>query len=262
MRNPLVKFGIIAACGLVPVAVFLRLPMGTWDDIAGLPDHPLVVHLVVVLIPMTAIWAVVAAWRPRLLDRSFPYLFATLVIGTLATIVAKSSGDSLTAAVGLPEAHAAAGDRLLTLSIVLTGAVLLMGGIHRLWPRRPAQLTMSVLVTVTALLAIPLTYAAGHSGAEATWKERYGEAQEPISSGWITLTMDEVRRRDSSEACWTVVDGAVYDVTSFIQRHPAGAGYITEMCGKDASDGFLGQHRGQDEPEEWLATLRIGSIGG
>ena len=260
MENRYVRFAIVALCGILPIAIFLRLPMGTWDDIAGLPDHPLVVHLVVVLLPVVAIWGLVAAWRPRLLDRTFVYLFAALVIGTLATIVAKSSGDSLTAAVGLPKSHAAAGDRLLTLSIVLTAAVLLMGGIQRLWPRRLAQIASSVLVTVLGVLALPFTYVAGHSGAEATWKDRYAEAQEPISPEQITLTMDEVQRRSTPEACWTVVDGNVYDVTTFVQRHPAGAKYITEMCGKDASESFLGEHEGQGEPEKWLATLKIGVL--
>lgn len=268
MQRPIVRFGLIALGGIIPIVVFLQLPMGTWDDVAGLPDHPLVVHLVVVLLPVVAVWTIVAAWRPKVLDRTFIVLFATMVVATLATIVAKSSGNSLTAAVGLPKAHAAAGDRLLTVAIVLTGVVLLLGGVHRLWPRRPARLASSLLVTIVAVLVVPLTFVAGHSGAEATWKDRYAEASAPIApagststSDSPTFTMDDVRLRNSPDACWTVVDGAVYDVTSFIQRHPAGPRYITAMCGKDASEGFGGQHQGQDEPEEWLATLRIGSIG-
>jgi cytochrome b involved in lipid metabolism len=72
--------------------------------------------------------------------------------------------------------------------------------------------------------------------------------------------MDEVRRHDTPDDCWTVVDGNVYDVTTFVARHPAGAGAIEDMCGKDASDDFLGEHGGQGEPEKWLETLKIGVV--
>ena len=262
MSSALKRFIVLALAGIIPIAVFLQLPMGTWADFAGLPNHPLVVHLVVVLLPVVAVWTVLAAVKPVVLERTFPYLFAAAVIGALASIVAKSSGDSLSAAVGLPDEHADAGNRLLTLSYVLVGVILVMGGVSKFWPRKPALLGSRALAVIVAVVALPFTYVAGHSGAEATWKDEYAAAQEPISSDSVTLTMEEVGRRNTREQCWTVVDGVVYDVTSFVQRHPAGAGDIIDMCGVDASDDFLGQHDGQAEPEKWLETLKIGVLPG
>lgn len=260
MRRTVIRLAVVALCGIIPIAVFLQLPMGTWDQIGGLPNHPLVVHLVVVLVPVVGIWAIVAAWRPRVLERTFPALFGAAVVCALATIVAKSSGDSLTAAVGLPKAHAAAGDRLVSLSIALAAVILVLGAVSQLWPRRVATIASGVLVTIVGVLSVPFTYVAGHTGAEATWEERYAEARRPIGPGDATYTIADVARRATREECWTIVDGSVYDVTSFITRHPAGSADIIEMCGRDASDSFLGQHRGQGEPEEWLATLRIGTL--
>jgi cytochrome b involved in lipid metabolism len=72
--------------------------------------------------------------------------------------------------------------------------------------------------------------------------------------------MDEVARHDTADDCWAVVEGNVYDLTTFIARHPAGSGDIEEMCGTDATDDFVGEHGGQGEPEKWLETLKIGVI--
>jgi hypothetical protein len=254
------RFLIYAVCGAVPIFVFLRLPMGTWADFGGLPNHPLVVHLIVVLVPAVGIWAIVAAWKPKVLAASFPYLYAAAVVCALGSIVAKSSGDSLAAAVGLPKAHAAAGDRMVSFTIALAVIILVLGAISQLWAKRPAVMSARVLVTIVGVAALPLTYIAGHTGAEATWEQAYAEAQAPIQPEPVGYTMADVERRNTAEECWTVVDGTIYDVSSFIARHPAGSQDIINMCGKDASESFLGQHAGQGEPEKWLATLKVGTL--
>jgi hypothetical protein len=178
----------------------------------------------------------------------------------LGSIVAKSSGDSLAAAVGLPKAHAAAGDRMVSFTIALAVIILVLGAISQLWAKRPAVMSARVLVTIVGVAALPLTYIAGHTGAEATWEQAYAEAQAPIQPEPVGYTMADVERRNTAEECWTVVDGTIYDVSSFIARHPAGSQDIINMCGKDASESFLGQHAGQGEPEKWLATLKVGTL--
>lgn len=260
MPTALKRFLIYAVCGAVPIFVFLRLPTGTWADFGGLPNHPLVVHLIVVLVPVVGIWAIVAAWKPKVFAASFPYLYASAVVCALASIVAKSSGDSLAAAVGLPKAHAAAGDRMVSFTIALAAIILVLGAVTQLWAKRPAMMGARVLVTIVGVAALPLTYIAGHTGAEATWEQAYAEAQQPISSEPVGYTMADVERRNTAEQCWTVVDGTIYDVSSFIARHPAGTQDIINMCGKDASESFLGQHSGQVEPEKWLSTLKVGAL--
>lgn len=55
-----------------------------------------------------------------------------------------------------------------------------------------------------------------------------------------TWTMDEVSAHNTSSDCWMVIDGKVYDVTSFIPSHPGGATIIA-FCGLDASTAFAGQ---------------------
>ena len=254
------KFLLHALAGIVPVIVFLLLPLGTWADISELPMHPLIVHGVIVLLPVAAIWLLVSVWRPRVLERTFSVVWALSVLSTLGVIAAKSSGDSLAAAVGMPSAHADAGTRLIPVAIAMAVTVLIFGYVTLVRPSRSIAVGARALAAIAAVAVLPLTYAAGHSGAEAVWEEEYAEAQLPISRDTLTLSLDEVSRHDQPDDCWTVVNGIVYDMTTFIARHPAGSGDIEGMCGIDATDDFVGEHEGQGEPEKWLATLQIGVL--
>ncbi len=255
------RFIITALAGIIPIVVFLLLPYGTWADITQLPMHPLIVHGVIVALPVAAIWLLVAIWKPNVLTRTFTALWALSVLAALGVIAAKSSGDSLAAAVGLPNTHADAGNRLIPVSIAMAATVLIFGYFTLVRPTRAIATGARALSAVAAIAVLPLTYLAGHSGAEAVWEEEYAEAQLPISRENLTLSMDEVQRHATPDDCWSVVDGIVYDMTTFIARHPAGSSSIIEyMCGKDATDDFLGEHGGQGEPEKWLDTLKIGTL--
>lgn len=255
-------FIVQALIGIVPIGVFLVLPMGSWASIAALPMHPLIVHGVVVLIPVLAVAVIASMWQPRLLRRIHPVLWGLAVVTTLGVIAAASSGNSLAAAVGLPETHAQAGNRLVQLSIGLTAATLVVIFFTVVRPLTRVAVGLRGVTALGALALVPLGYIAGHSGAESVWEEEYALAQEPIAPGNLSLSMQEVARHATPDDCWTVVDGVVYDVTSFVARHPAGAESIREMCGTDATEDFMSEHDGQGEPEKWLETLRIGTVAG
>lgn len=256
------RFVLMAAVGVVPIAIMFLLPLGTWADIDALPMHPLIVHGVIVLLPVTAIWLLASVWRPAILQRTYHVLWAMSVLSVLGVLAAKSSGDSLAAAVGLPEEHADAGNRMIPVAIAMGVLVLTSVFFTMVRPQNLIAGGSRVLGAIAGLVVLPLTYLAGHSGADSVWKEEYEEAQQPISAEWIELTMADVERRNTVDQCWTVVNGDVYDMTSFIARHPAGRGDIEDMCGTDASEDFLGEHQGQGEPEKWLATLKIGVLSG
>jgi cytochrome b involved in lipid metabolism len=105
-----------------------------------------------------------------------------------------------------------------------------------------------------------MTYVVGHSGAESVWKDRYAFAKDQEGSNSKEISLAEVRLHNLSTDCWTVVGNNVYDVTSFVSRHPAGSSAIKEMCGTNASEDYLGEHSGQQEPEMWLEKLKVGTL--
>lgn len=61
-------------------------------------------------------------------------------------------------------------------------------------------------------------------------------------SGPITKT--EVAKHASENDCWTIINGSVYDITSYIPRHPGGKN-ILSACGTDGTNLFNGEQEGQ-----------------
>jgi cytochrome b involved in lipid metabolism len=76
----------------------------------------------------------------------------------------------------------------------------------------------------------------------------------------VSFTFKEVAKHNSSASCYTVVNDNVYDVTSFITKHPGGSSKILRICGKDGTASFTDQHGGQRKPEQELAGLQIGVL--
>ncbi len=80
------------------------------------------------------------------------------------------------------------------------------------------------------------------------------------SPAGTTYTMAQVAQHGSQASCWTAINGSVYDLTSYVNAHPGGAGAILSICGADGSAAFNAQHGGQGRPAQVLATLRIGAL--
>ncbi len=75
-----------------------------------------------------------------------------------------------------------------------------------------------------------------------------------------TFTRAEVATHATSSDCWTIVDGNVYNVTSWINKHPGGAQAILGLCGVDGSAAFNGQHGDDRRPASELAGFKIGTL--
>jgi cytochrome b involved in lipid metabolism len=85
-----------------------------------------------------------------------------------------------------------------------------------------------------------------------------------------TYTVADVKQHNSKESCWTIISGSVYDITSYIPRHPGGE-EILRACGEDATTLFTsrqtsdGQSVGSGSPhspnaEDQLEKLLIGTV--
>jgi len=74
-----------------------------------------------------------------------------------------------------------------------------------------------------------------------------------------TFTREEVKKHASPEDCWIIIDSEVYDMSTFADLHPGGAGVILDLAGKDATDAFYGLHR-QEVLFKYAPKLKIGTI--
>ncbi|MBY0538287.1 hypothetical protein K2P47_02725 [Patescibacteria group bacterium] len=75
--------------------------------------------------------------------------------------------------------------------------------------------------------------------------------QPPVAA--VGITMQVVATHNDASSCWSVIDGKVYDLTSYVPKHPGGKSEILAICGRDGSSMFNGQHGGDAKPERVLA---------
>lgn len=84
-----------------------------------------------------------------------------------------------------------------------------------------------------------------------------------------SFTTEQVAVHNTEDDCWTIIEGSVYDITSYIPRHPGGSN-ILSACGVDATEFFNGDKRGQSggsndhsndtQARNALAQLKIGEL--
>jgi hypothetical protein len=74
------------------------------------------------------------------------------------------------------------------------------------------------------------------------------------------LTRAEVSNHASREDCYTIIGDKVYNVTSWIAKHPGGAEAILGLCGKDGTVPFTEQHGGTAKAQTTLATFFIANL--
>ncbi len=154
------------------------------EKIGGLPAHPLIVHLPIVLGPVVGLLALLLLfpkWRTRLL---WPTAALAVVFATSA-ILAAESGEQLAATLQLGEAiheHEEAAETLRLVGFLLAIATV---GVALLGSRLKGALQTGaiVVVAVLGLATIGFTVKTGHEGAKAVWEAPFDAAQEAQNSG-------------------------------------------------------------------------------
>ncbi len=76
----------------------------------------------------------------------------------------------------------------------------------------------------------------------------------------VGFTAQQVAEHGSESSCYTIINGAVYDVTSYLPLHPGGARNILKICGRDGTSTFTGKHGGDKKPEDQLKQFYIGPL--
>lgn len=266
--------------------------MHLFPDIGGLPAHPLLVHGVIVLLPLSALALIALVLVPRWRARFGVLVLSGLLVATALAFVAKEAGEDLARRVGEPVEHAEWGGRLpwIALALLLVGGGWLLldlrGSRRAIAGRTPstpsaegeasqvagprestAAMVASVVGVVLAMGALAVTVVVGHSGATATWGARAGSgtlsgsAPTPsITSTDGSYTLDQVAQHNTAASCWSAINGDVYDLTTWIQNHPGGPNAIRSICGSDGSMGFNNRHAGTPEALAKLPAFKIGTL--
>jgi hypothetical protein len=144
--------------------------------INGLPAHPLLVHLVVVLLPLTSLAAIVASLWPAA-QRKLTFLIPLgAVVGAIAVPITVRAGNELAATLGNPpflDDHREFGEKVLPLAIALAVTSLAQWAyLRRPDPARGPRIVLAVLVTASAVGTATIVALTGDSGAQAVWGSR------------------------------------------------------------------------------------------
>ena len=241
--------------------------------LSGLPVHALIVHFAVVLLPLATASVITSIYSPKYRQK---YLRASMIgtfLGTGAAYVAKESGEALAERLGNPVTHSKLGTALAATAVAFFIATLYWNWLRT---KRRSQ-GFDLIGNATALLGVAvlgLTVITGHTGAQAVWQgklEASKSATEPAPTQSATasqgktnvkkISIATVKTHASASSCWSAINGSVYDLTKWINRHPGGASVIKALCGTDGSSRFNGQHGDQSAPESELAQFKIGVLG-
>lgn len=148
-----------------------------------MPLHPLLVHIPVMLLPLTVLLVLPTIVSRRWFDRVAPIAAIGAVIGAIGAFLAAATGEELLHQLGehsaVVERHAELGDATEATALIFAILVLVQVGLF--WDKSPAKLRawgekipggytsvtgLTILVGIVALVIVVLT---GHAGAESVW---------------------------------------------------------------------------------------------
>lgn len=79
------------------------------------------------------------------------------------------------------------------------------------------------------------------------------------------ITLAEVAEHGGAQSCWMAIEGKVYDVTAYLDRHPAPPAVLLKWCGREATEGMRTKGYGRDHSAAaWVSLERhyVGDLDG
>ena len=177
---------------------FLALPIRLTKVYSGLPAHPLIVHLPVILIPVTIVAAIVFMAKPEWLTRWGIALSVVSVVAMSSVFLALQSGAALRGVLKLEgqaatyiSEHSQAAHILAIVYVLFTATLIVAFAARRISSGRPTGLAivdrllsppamftaLRVAVVVLALVAGFFTFRVGDLGAKAVWAGKLQSAE-------------------------------------------------------------------------------------
>ena len=121
-----------------------------------------------------------------------------------------------------------------------------------------AKTTTKVSSHKKVVVAKKATKKVAKSKTKSTTKKATKAPAKTATQG--TYSLSDVATHNSSTNCWTTINGSVYNLTPWINRHPGGKQAIISLCGIDGTQAFNDQHGGQARPEQELKSFLVGKL--
>jgi hypothetical protein len=165
----------------------------------GLPAHPLIIHVPVVLIPLSIFGALACVTRPQWFGRYGILLCLISIVGMSSIFLAMRAGSALEGLLHLTgqpahllSEHSHAAGILAIVFVAFTAVLILtfsaeringplgptgLAIADRLLGARSAQLTLRIALVVLALASAYMVFRVGDLGAKAVWLEKVQAAK-------------------------------------------------------------------------------------
>lgn len=75
-----------------------------------------------------------------------------------------------------------------------------------------------------------------------------------------TFTWDEIKRHTTHASRWIVIENEVFDVTTWLKKHPGGQRVLQHYSGQDATEAFKAFHKESAYIDKFKKTVRIGRV--
>lgn len=110
------------------------------------------------------------------------------------------------------------------------------------------------------------------SGKKKILEEKHDDMKEIVKTGSgypvITppipalpcYTWEEVAKHNTPDSCWCYIGTKVYDITSWLDRHPGGRQVLLLAAGRDCTDLFISYHPFTEKPAQLLGKYCIGQV--
>ncbi len=80
-------------------------------------------------------------------------------------------------------------------------------------------------------------------------------------SGVVAYSLADIAKHGDRDSCWMAIEGNVYDLTDYLDRHPTPASVLLTWCGRDATIGMRTKGYGRDHSPAAWASLEQYAIG-
>ena len=177
---------------------FLTLPIRITTIYDGLPAHPLIIHVPVVLIPLSVLGALACIARPKWFDRYGILLCLCAIVAMSSIFLAMQAGAALSSALHLQgqasrliSDHSRFAHYLAFAFVAFTAVLILSFAAHRIsggmttglgvadriLGLRANYLVLKIALGALALLCAFLVFKVGDLGAKAVWEGKLQAAQ-------------------------------------------------------------------------------------
>ncbi len=90
--------------------------------------------------------------------------------------------------------------------------------------------------------------------------EQNSDVEQDSTQTETQFSFEQVQAHSTPEDCWAAINGSVYDLSTWVSRHPGGATPIEGLCGTDGSEKFTRVHGKSNVAQAALVLLKIGEL--